>query len=220
MKKDLNKYVESFDRDRNYWNDFYLVSNKIDNPSRFAMYVSSYLKKGKTLLDIGCGNGRDSIYFAGLGVKVIGIDASNVAIDKLSLSEKSGLRFLCDDFVNSSIYMNKFNYCYSRFSLHAITARQEEILLRNIYHCLEKDGILFIETRSINDELCGKGVCVEKNAYVFNDHFRRFIVKEELEEVLKKMRLKIDYSEESRDFAPYGSENPSVIRIMASKINR
>jgi SAM-dependent methyltransferase len=40
--------------------------------------------KGKTLLDVGCGAGRDSLFFAGQGATVIAVDTSRVAIEKLA----------------------------------------------------------------------------------------------------------------------------------------
>lgn len=39
---------------------------------------------GKTLVDLGCGNGKASLVFAGLGARVIAVDSSSVAIENLS----------------------------------------------------------------------------------------------------------------------------------------
>jgi len=40
--------------------------------------------ENKILIDLGCGNGSTSLYFASLGAKVISIDISDVAINNLS----------------------------------------------------------------------------------------------------------------------------------------
>jgi SAM-dependent methyltransferase len=39
---------------------------------------------GKTILDLGCGAGRDSLFFAGQGANVIAVDTSGVAIERLA----------------------------------------------------------------------------------------------------------------------------------------
>ena len=49
----------------NYWDNFYIKKNKIKESS-FARFVLNKVRKGrmkKSLIDIGCGNGRDSIFF-------------------------------------------------------------------------------------------------------------------------------------------------------------
>ena len=40
--------------------------------------------KNKTLIDLGCGNGSSSLYFASLGANIISIDYSDIAIKNLS----------------------------------------------------------------------------------------------------------------------------------------
>lgn len=63
--KKLLLYNESnFDRDREYWNQFYLMSaGKLTEPSNFAYFALNYLKPEKSLMELGCGNGRDSVFF-------------------------------------------------------------------------------------------------------------------------------------------------------------
>ena len=39
---------------------------------------------GRTLVDLGCGDGRASLFFARLGARVIAVDSSSVAIENLS----------------------------------------------------------------------------------------------------------------------------------------
>ena len=218
--KNHTKFNETdFKRDTDYWNSYYSKIAAINLPSLFAKFIyKNYLKAGKDLLEIGCGNGRDSLYFASKGINVTAIDASDFVIDELNLSNKSdNARFICGDFVESEIiYSQKYDYCYSRFSLHAVSAAQEDKLLDNIKSSLRSHGKFFVEVRSIHDDLYGKGVEVGKNCFVNNGHFRRFIDKDELESILTLKGYTVEYSEESRDFAPFNNENPPVIRIIAS----
>ena len=52
----------------NYWNNFYLKF-KLSKPTKFAIFVrKNFVKSGKKkLIDIGCGNGRDSFFFSKKG---------------------------------------------------------------------------------------------------------------------------------------------------------
>ena len=77
------------------WNKVYISDTSFfgDDPSNFALECYKELKKhgAKKILDLGCGQGRDTIFFASNGIEVIAIDSSKVAIDALSkiTSEKN-----------------------------------------------------------------------------------------------------------------------------------
>ena len=63
----------------NYWNKFY-KKKSITAESTFAKFTyKKIINKKSTLLDIGCGNGRDSYYFNRKGLKVTGIDISQLS---------------------------------------------------------------------------------------------------------------------------------------------
>lgn len=58
--------------------------------------------KRRTILDLGCGNGRDSIYFSRSGLNVTAIDASDSVIRQLKQeNNEDNICFICDDFVSS-----------------------------------------------------------------------------------------------------------------------
>lgn len=209
-----------YDRDMAYWNEYY-SSKKGDVlvPSLFAQCVEKKLKERGALLELGCGNGRDSLFFARKGINVTAIDASEVAIrNLLSANKGANITFLCGDFVKlPALQKLRYEYCYSRFSLHAISEVQENELLENVYGCLKKDGKFFIEARSIHDDIFGKGTMVERNAYIYNEHYRRFLDKDEIVEKLIDVGFSVEYAEESRDFAPWKEDNPIVLRVVAKK---
>ena len=46
-----------------YLNEYYAKDRSQKLPSDFAKFVLEYMQKGKQLIDLGCGNGRDSIFF-------------------------------------------------------------------------------------------------------------------------------------------------------------
>lgn len=216
-----NTIVKKQNDDRAYWNRFYAERKAKMAPSSFARDMLTYLKemKGKELLDIGCGNGRDSLYFAENGLKVTGLDSSESAIGQLNKQyHNPSLQFVCCDYAETDLFEKpNFDYCYCRFFIHAITEWQEDILLKQVYKGLRKNGLFLTEVRSIKDELYGRGEPAGRNAFIYDEHYRRFIVKEELEKKLSGEGFKILYSEEKQGFAAFGEFDPYIIRIIAKK---
>lgn len=209
----------SYDRDTNYWNNYYKEGRAKDEPSLFAQTVVKEMEEGKTLLELGCGNGRDSRFFWERGLNVTAIDASDEIISTLqNLYSEEKICFICDDFVCSpAIFVRQYDYCYSRFSLHAINDEQENEVIRNVFSALKSGGRFYVEVRSINDELYGRGKYVTRNSYIYEGHFRRFIVLQELKDKLEKIGFQILLAEEKTGFAPYKDMNPPIIRIIAQK---
>lgn len=201
-----------------YWNRYY--TNKVcsTEPSPFAKYISTLIDTGKTMLELGCGNGRDAVYFAGLGINVIAIDMSGAAIEMLKDMKIANTEFICGDFINNDIHKASiYDYVYSRFTIHSINQNQEKVLLQNMYRSLKSGGKFFIEVRGIKDTLFGKGEALERNAYFYDNHYRRFIVMQELVNSMTELGYVVEYAQESTGFAPYGNDDPEVIRIVAVK---
>lgn len=224
IKELVPKDEEDYDRDRKYWNRFYTdkKDGKIAAPSQFAKDLVSdhQIKPGKHLLELGCGNGRDSLYFLKQGLRVTALDASDIAIERLKVvtSENGAALFVCDDFVKCrSLYQLRYDYIYSRFTLHAITEEQEDELLENIVTGLAPNGKLFIEARTIKDDIYGKGKKVAKNAYIYNEHYRRFIDATEFQAKLERLGLKIEYLEERSGFSNTAESDPVLMRVIAVK---
>lgn len=205
-----------------YWNEYYkVIEHRKNEPSQFANTIlTEYIDDtNKSLIDLGCGNGRDSLFFAEQGLRVIGIDASDVAIT--FLKERNlldNVYFICDDFVNSSIlYQNEVDYVYSRFTMHAITYESQKKVLKNVYKALKVGGNFFVEARTVNDTIYGKGEKVEKNAFIFDGHYRRFIDMNEFIDECKAVGFSIVYAEESDNFAPLNMQKPVCMRVVAVK---
>lgn len=201
-----------------YWNQYYKNRVCSEEPSPFARYVATLVDPGRELVELGCGNGRDAVYLAAQGLQVTALDMSQEAIAQLQQRAIPNARFLCGDFVNSGVHRPEhYDYAYSRFTLHSINRKQEQVLLNNLYRGLRPGGKLFIEVRGIHDPLFGKGKQVEHNAYFYDNHYRRFIVLDELTRSLEERGFRVEYAQERAGFAPYGNDDPPVIRVVAAK---
>jgi len=207
--------------DEQYWESFYLKQNISLQPSLFAEYVVKKLIKNKrTIVELGCGNGRDAIYFANNNLNVLAIDLCKSEIDYLKnhYTLIKNLTFLNADFSELDGDLN-CDIVYSRFSLHSISSEKEKRVLQWTYNSLNPDGILCIEVRGLKNEIYGKGRPVknEENAYLYNKHYRRFIRLDAFCDQLISLGFRIEQSEEKKGFAPYNKLNETFIRVIARK---
>lgn len=94
---------------------------------------------------------------------------------------------------------------------------QEEVMLKNVFAALKEGGLLFIEVRSVKDNLFGKGECVGPDEYIFEGHYRRFMRLDELSKRINSIGFEIIDAVEDKNFAPYLGNNPYIIRVIAKK---
>ncbi len=203
--------------DKKYWEEYYTKDLAPHEPSLFATFALTHLTSNQTLLELGCGNGRDSIFFTHHNLRVTAIDQTESAIAKLQQTYNN-IEFLKDDFVSSSIYHKRtFDNVYSRFTMHTITLQEQAIVFANIHSALREGGTFFIEVRTVNDDIYGKGVCVGMHEYVYEDHYRRFVEKNAFEDSLLSAGFTICYSEERTGFSPLKNSDPMLLRVVAQK---
>ena len=206
--------------DKEYWERYYVEQSPGEQPSDFARFCASgYKQEFGQIFDIGCGNGRDTLFFASQSIQCAGVDQCNIAISK-NEEKKSRLELA------ASFYQADFSTCdyssiakdsysiYSRFTLHAINYEEEKKLFQHLNNGADLK-CLFIEARSIRDGLYGQGEEVGLHEFV-TSHYRRFIDPDVLMEKLEKS-FDIQYFEEAQGFAVTESEDPCLVRVIAKK---
>lgn len=204
--------------DQKYWDEYYQDGGPDCEPSLFARFVEPRLSRESYMADLGCGNGRDSFFFAEQGHKVVSVDLSGQAIALIQRKQCSAISAFRDNFVSFLEGQEAaFDALYSRFSIHAINRDEQEKLIGSAYKSIRKNGLFFIEARSVLDELYGKGSRMDKDTYFYNGHTRRFIRAEELSKSLIREHFEIIFSREQRGFAPFGNDDPIVLRVIARK---
>jgi tellurite methyltransferase len=205
--------------DKKYWEKYYKTGDVPERASFFAEYIiENHLSGNEKIIELGCGNGRDSIFFAKNGFEVLAIDQCKEEIDKLSKeNDLPNIKFVCDDFTKLGD-IGPFGAIYSRFTLHAIS-KDEDRVIKWASKNLKIGGKILIEARGKKNELYGKGIPVEgqENAYIYEDHYRRFIDIDELSNKLSSSGLKILISKEDRGFAPFKDTDYIFIRVIAIK---
>lgn len=116
--KDMRKHYDALYRDdHRYWGDA---------PSPLSLLLLPHIKgraNGKRLLDIGCGQGPDTLFFAKKGFHVIAMDISPIAIDDLRRHAKdAGIDERIDARVADMLEppQERFDVIFSRMALQMI----------------------------------------------------------------------------------------------------
>ena len=174
--------------DTDYWKNKWLSRPK-EPANNFAVRAYKLIKnkKSKTLLDVGCGDGRDSVYFFDKGLKITAVDFSASGIKKLK-SQNPDINCVLADIRKIKFKANSFDVIYAHLSLHYFDNKTTSKIFDNLYSVLKKNGLLFIKCKSTDDALFGKGQKVGENMYK-KGHTRHFFSKKYMEEKLKKFRI-------------------------------
>lgn len=208
--------------DKKYWEAYYSKHRLASEPSLFARFIVENYKPEATskLIELGCGNGRDSIYFNSEGYDVLGIDQAESEINFLEdqFRKVDGLRFESGDFTDLGARAT-YDVVYSRFTLHSVTAEEQDRVINWAYDHLPSGGLFCIEVRGLKNELYKKGTKVsgEENAYIYEDHYRRFLNFTLLRQQLEQLGFSILLAEEEKGFSPFKNTNETFIRVVAKK---
>lgn len=206
--------------DKNYWENYYKSIPIEQKPSLFAQFVlANYIKQNHSLIELGCGNGRDSVFFSENGLNVLAIDQCVEEITTLQNTlGKDNLKFKAADFTRLD-KTDIFNNIYSRFTLHSISEEQENRVIDWSHNNLSENGHFFIEARGHKNELykLGEKVEGEEHAYIYDNHYRRFVEFETLVNKLEKSGFDVLFANEDIGFAPYKNTDYTFLRVVASK---
>jgi ubiquinone/menaquinone biosynthesis C-methylase UbiE len=202
---------------KKYWDDFY-KSFFVKKESPFARFVYKKIQKKKIdkLLDVGCGNGRDTFFFCKKGFDIKGIDISKTAIRNNKRIEKKN--FYLKNICSKDFFLKeKFSIIYARFFLHAINSKKENFFLKNIKKISYKKTIIFLEFRTIKDPLIKKGIKLSKYER-FHTHYRRFINTKEFVSKISDEGFRVLYISSSYNYAKFKFEKPHICRLVMQVI--
>ena len=204
---------------RDYWSSFYggPESERVpDEPSQFAAWVAERDDAATTLVDLGCGNGRDSLWFARSGRSVLGVDFAPPALrEAKGKAKKDGLDarfevFNLYDLRHALVLGARLAHSgpcsvYARFLPHAVEDDARHNLWRVAQMALARGGRMFLEFRVEGGQ---------PREYAFGDHWRNPLRPEVVAEELARYGGHVVERVEGRGLAPFEGEDPLICRLV------
>ncbi len=154
--------------DKEVWNAEYsrpIIPGSIrKDPSHVLLLFEKLLqiRDMKAALDVGCGNGRNSVYLASLGLGVEGIDFSTVALQAAkSLAKERGVadrtHFLEADVLDNLPYpSSSFDLCLDLYVFpHFIDERAKRHYVQELYRVTKQGGYAISAVFELRDEYYG-----------------------------------------------------------------
>jgi SAM-dependent methyltransferase len=184
-------------------------------PSQFATWFAGRERPGGRVVDIGCGNGRDSVWLAEQGFDVLGVDYAPGAVRRSRGEARK--RGVDAEFWNVNLYDMRHVlafggllshepapvHLYGRFLLHSITDQGRRNLWLLARTSLRRGGCLYLEFLVDDD-----------GTHVFGEHFRRPLRPREVATEVRAAGGKVQHQEVGRGRAAFEHEDPNVCRMV------
>ncbi|MBP6985261.1 MAG: LicD family protein [Alphaproteobacteria bacterium] len=213
--------TETFtEHNKSYWDHFYPTENLPREPSTFAQFILSqnYLQPGAKVLDLACGNGRDTFAFRANGLEAFGLEQSVAAVgSNLAHARASGIKneiFLVQNVCDWQAMASFTDYdaIYARFFIHAIT-QEEQVGFMSYLSILPPQTKVFLEFRTDKDPMyqmsVQKGELIGKT-----DHYRRYIPFEKFCAELVSCGFDILHAEEKNGLSVAYKQDPLKGKIL------
>jgi SAM-dependent methyltransferase len=103
-----------------------------------------------SILDLGCGPGRDLRYFRSLGHEAVGLDGSKEFV--IMARSYSGCEVLHQDFLRMALPENRFDGVFANASLFHVPSQELPRVLLELAKTLKSGGVLFCSNPRGNNE--------------------------------------------------------------------
>lgn len=142
--------------------------------------------RNETVLELGCGGGRDSRFLTGLGLRVIAGDCSPEALELCRTSAPLADVRMIDLREPLPFADGAFSVVVASLCLHFFTWSRTLEIMEDIRRCLKQGGFLLLRVNSTRDIHHG-GVGhqeVEPNLFLVNGLLKRFFDREAVERLI------------------------------------
>lgn len=202
-----------------YWDDYYARVGGPGLPSQFATFVAGELDRPHRVVEFGCGNGRDAMFFAAQGHQVVGIDGAPSAIRNCQETARALGReatFVVahvedPGLVGAVPASDRPTLVYARFFLHAITEQEQHAFLRCAHRLTHPGDLMAVEFRTTRDRTGTK---------VTGRHYRRFIEPAVFQLDAFERGFRTTYAVEGFGFAKYKQDDAHVARCLLVRQDR
>jgi len=177
-----------------YWSDMYSKPNVFGTgPTKLAKIAHDLIqdKPVKNVLEIGCGQGRDSIFFSEKGYFIETFDISKNAITFVNKMKESfnlkNLNAIVHDVTETFPHSNMFfDFIFSNLALQFFDIDTLEKIFNNIDRVMKDEATILFSTKKKGDKYHDFGTKISEDAYEHKGITRYFYDKSILEQMLEQ----------------------------------
>jgi len=191
-----------------------------ESPSSFALVAESIFGPSSKILELGCGVGRDAVYFAEKGHDVVATDLSEVVIiQNRKVFDDSGVRFQVLDMRQPMPFdPESFDVVYANLSLHYYTDQDTRKIVQEVTRVLKPNGVLAFACKSTNDFHYGNGKEIERDVFVGKSGHVRHLFSIEYTQALLQDQFQIELIDEVTE--EYSAQKSAMVRCIARKMTK
>ena len=176
-----------------YWNKLYSKENYFGTGQTIlANSAKELIDKYsiQKILELGCGQGRDSVFFAKYGYDVTATDISENAINFVEkIKDKHDLKNLnlfVHDTKNSFDFLNeKFDLVYSNLALQFFDLSQLNNIFSRIHNIMNQNSFFLFSTKKPGDKYFNFGNKISDYAFEYKGITRFFFESNQIQDILK-----------------------------------
>ncbi len=187
-----------------------------EEASSFATLCFNHMKSNdvKSVLEIGAGHGRDTMFLASNGLTVEALDYSSRGIEiinKKAIEKKLPVKSQLFDVKKPFPFQDThFDATYSHMLLNMRFSRAElHSIFSEISRVLKPNGLNYFSVRNHNDQFYGAGVEVEEGIYDINGSEVRFFSEKEILDLINRESFTMVWMKEEY-------EEPVTLYLVAS----
>jgi ubiquinone/menaquinone biosynthesis C-methylase UbiE len=161
--------------------------DKYSDEGLLKIYLDYMIKhiSGKSILDIGCGFGRDAKYLSERGFDVIGIDLSSNQL-KIAKNHAPKAKFVQMDMRKLNFEDNTFDGIFAAASLVHLPKNQIESTLKEFFRVIKSKSILFVTVKKGTGESFST-----KDYYAGNEKFFAYYSEDEIINLIESVGFKV-----------------------------
>ena len=187
-----------------YWNDLYSKDDYFGTGQTIlADFAKIIIEENNisTLLELGCGQGRDSLFFTNFVSNVTSVDISENAINfvKKIKNERNltNLDLFVHDIIEPLDFPDKsFDMVYSNLALQFFDINQLNKIFLNISKIMSNDSFFMFSTKKSGDKYFNFGKKISENSFEYKDITRYFFEKSEITHLLEQNFQIISFEED------------------------
>lgn len=166
------------------YNKIYSSSNVSEDikPSQTINLIWKNFLLGGFILDLGCGQGRDSLFLAKNNFSVTAIDSSGVAINQIEIKKDEfcldNLELICGDISNFEIEKDKYDVIICRNVLNFLDKKISLELINSIKNHSKIGAYIIIDVFTKNDP-----------SFLSNNKFNCYFEEQELLKIFSDFKV-------------------------------